>query len=150
MAINTRKFLTITVFSVFLLICIQFQHISCETKDANVADETKEEEDVKVDEKTLQYAKGSACKYCEYCKFCKLCDEDCPCETSPSQPNCHMCKYCKFCYLCKGVCDTVCQPGGIIDRVSAAIVNALPSHDPEEINKDLDSVKAWIDKKDEL
>ena len=25
-------------------------------------------------------------------QFCKLCDEDCPCETSKSKPNCDMCK----------------------------------------------------------
>lgn len=29
--------------------------------------------------------------------------------------------------------------------------SALPSHDPDEINKDIESVKTWIDKKkDEL
>lgn len=27
-----------------------------------------------------------------FLQFCKLCDEDCPCEPSPSKPNCHMCK----------------------------------------------------------
>ncbi|XP_013390384.1 sarcoplasmic reticulum histidine-rich calcium-binding protein [Lingula anatina] len=121
-------------------------------KDDKKEDEaqSKEAENVKVDEEKLKYAKGSLCNYCDYCKFCKLCDEDCPCETSPSQPNCHMCKYCKFCHLCK-VCDSICQPGGIIDRVTAALVNALPHHDPEEINKDIDGVKEWIDrKKDEL
>lgn len=98
----------------------------------------------------LEYHKGSLCGYCDYCKFCKLCDADCPCEKSPTQPNCHMCKYCKFCYLCK-VCDTVCQPGGIIDRISASIFNALPRYNKDEIDKDIDGVKTWIDKKkDEL
>lgn len=49
------------------------------------------------------------------------------------------------------MCDTICQPGGMIDKVSAAIVNALPSHDPDEINKDIKSVDDWIQKnKDEL
>ncbi|XP_064601833.1 sarcoplasmic reticulum histidine-rich calcium-binding protein-like [Liolophura sinensis] len=108
-------------------------------------------DDVNMDDETLEYAKGSVCGYCSYCKFCKLCDEDCPCDTSPSQPNCKMCKYCKYCYLCKGVCDTICKPGGIVDKVSAAIVNSLPYANRDEIDKDIDSVKSWIDKtKDEL
>merc|ERR1712150_223055 len=82
--------------------------------------------DPNVDDKKLTYAKGSLCQYCDYCKFCKFCD------------------------VCKA-CDAICQPGGILDTVTAAIVNALPSHDPEEINKDIDGVKEWIDKsKDEL
>ncbi|XP_061174261.1 sarcoplasmic reticulum histidine-rich calcium-binding protein-like [Saccostrea echinata] len=116
----------------------------------SLAVESSNEEE-KVDQEKVDYAKGSVCGYCEYCKFCKLCDKDCPCETSPSKPNCKMCKYCKFCYLCSGVCDTICQPGGVIDKVSAAIVNALPSHDPEEINKDIKSVDDWMKKnKDEL
>jgi hypothetical protein len=29
-------------------------------------------------------------------QFCKLCDKDCPCETSPSKPNCKMCKVDSF------------------------------------------------------
>ncbi|XP_052106197.1 sarcoplasmic reticulum histidine-rich calcium-binding protein-like [Mytilus californianus] len=107
-------------------------------------------EDVKVDDEKVEYAKGSVCGYCSYCKFCKLCEKDCPCETSASKPNCKMCKYCKYCNLCSAVCDTICQPGGILDKVSAAIVSALPSHDPDEINKDIDSVKEYIDRKDEL
>lgn len=124
----------------FLLMCTLVQS----------ADQGEEGKEDKVDEGKLEYAKGSVCGYCDYCKFCKLCDKDCPCETSPTKPNCKMCKYCKFCYLCK-VCDTVCQPGGIIDKMSAALVNALPSHDPDEINKDIESVQTWIDKKkDEL
>ncbi|ESO93551.1 hypothetical protein LOTGIDRAFT_161657 [Lottia gigantea] len=103
-----------------------------------------------VTEEQISYAKGSVCGYCSYCKFCKLCDKDCPCETSPSKPNCKMCKYCKYCYICSGVCDTICQPGGMIDKISAAIVNALPSFNKEEIEDDLESVKPWLDKKDEL
>ncbi|XP_033735069.1 sarcoplasmic reticulum histidine-rich calcium-binding protein-like [Pecten maximus] len=116
----------------------------------NAADEEQKEK--KLDPETLDYAKGSVCGYCEYCQFCELCDSDCPCETSPSQPNCKMCKYCKFCYLCSAVCDTVCKPGGILDKVSSAIVSALPIHDKEEIDKDLDSVSDWIakEKRDEL
>ncbi|VDH93572.1 Hypothetical predicted protein [Mytilus galloprovincialis] len=141
-----------------------------------IADSPKE--DVKVDDEKVEYAKGSVCGYCSYCKFCKLCEKDCPCETSASKPNCKMCKYCKYCNLCSAVCDTICQPGksvwinniilckycnlcsavcdticqpgGILDKVSAAIVGALPSHDPDEINKDIDSVKEYIDRKDEL
>merc|ERR1712062_302570 len=113
-------------------------------------EEDKTENDVNVDDKKLTYAKGSLCQYCDYCKFCNLCDADCPCEASATKPNCHMCKYCKFCYVCKA-CDAICQPGGILDTVTAAIVNALPSHDPEEINKDIEGVQDWIDKKkDEL
>lgn len=114
------------------------------------ATESSDEKE-KADPEKVEYAKGSVCGYCEYCKFCQLCEKDCPCETSPTKPNCKMCKYCKFCYLCSGVCDTICQPGGMIDKVSAAIVNALPSHDPDEINKDIKSVDDWIQKnKDEL
>lgn len=100
------------------------------------------------DSEKLEYNKGSLCGYCDYCKFCKLCDLDCPCEKSPTKPNCHMCKYCKYCYLCK-VCDTVCQPGGIIDRVSAAVFNALPRYNKDEIDKDIDGVQPWIDRKKE-
>ncbi|KAH3854452.1 sarcoplasmic reticulum histidine-rich calcium-binding protein-like [Dreissena polymorpha] len=132
---------------VCLLICVLcFQHCSATEKTENV-EEKKEE---KVDDKKLEYAKGSLCGYCEYCAFCKLCDEQCPCESSPKQPNCHMCKYCKFCYLCK-VCDSICQPGGIIDTVTAAMVNALPSVNRDEVDKDIEGAKSWIDaKKDEL
>lgn len=108
-----------------------------------------EAEDISTEQ--LDYAKGSVCGYCAYCKFCKLCDQDCPCETSPSKPNCKMCKYCKYCNLCSAVCDTICTPGGILDKVSASIVNALPSVDRGEVNSDIESVKTWIDKKkDEL
>lgn len=114
--------------------------------DASEGDGDLKQEEVE----KMEYHKGSLCGYCDYCKFCKLCDLDCPCETSPTKPNCHMCKYCKYCYLCK-VCDTVCQPGGIIDRVSASIFNALPRYNKEEIDKDIDNVQTWIDKKkDEL
>ncbi|KAL8615530.1 hypothetical protein ACOMHN_028193 [Nucella lapillus] len=117
------------------------------------ADEAENAESDKEDvsSENLDYAKGSVCGYCEYCKFCKLCDQDCPCETSARKPNCKMCKYCKYCYLCSAVCDTICTPGGIIDKVSASIVNALPSVDRTEVNSDIKSVKSWIDKeKDEL
>ncbi|KAL5008295.1 hypothetical protein ScPMuIL_013876 [Solemya velum] len=108
-------------------------------------------EDVGVDDSKLDYAKGSICSYCDYCKFCKLCDEDCPCETSAKKPNCRMCKYCKYCYLCSALCDTVCKPGGIVDKVSAAIVNALPSFNQEEVDTDIHDMKEWINlKKDEL
>ncbi|XP_062574132.1 sarcoplasmic reticulum histidine-rich calcium-binding protein-like [Saccostrea cucullata] len=135
MELNTRYFLLLGFLALFSL---------------SLAAESGSEEE-KVDPVKVDYAKGSVCGYCEYCKFCKLCEKDCPCETSPSKPNCKMCKYCKFCYLCSGVCDTICQPGGVIDKVSAAIVNALPSHDPEEINKDIKSVDDWMKKnKDEL
>jgi len=110
-----------------------------------------EKEEVQVEPEKLEYAKGSVCGYCEYCKFCKLCDEDCPCETSPKRPNCDMCKYCKYCFLCKGFCNTICQPGGIIDKVSAAVVNSLPSFNKEEVDGDIESMKDWIaKKKDEL
>lgn len=135
MELNTRYLLLLSFLALFSL---------------SLAAESGNEEE-KVDPEKVDYAKGSVCGYCEYCKFCKLCEKDCPCETSPSKPNCKMCKYCKFCYLCSGVCDTICQPGGVIDKVSAAIVNALPSHDPEEINKDIKSVDDWMKKnKDEL
>ncbi|XP_052769899.1 sarcoplasmic reticulum histidine-rich calcium-binding protein-like [Mya arenaria] len=128
------------VFSVFIVFC----H-SAGTEKVKEMDQ----EEAKVDEEKLEYAKGSLCTYCDHCKFCTLCDEQCPCETSATKPNCHMCKYCKFCHLCK-VCDAVCQPGGILDRVTAAMVNALPSFNKDEVDSDLDSVKEWIDKKDEL
>ncbi|XP_025105245.1 sarcoplasmic reticulum histidine-rich calcium-binding protein-like [Pomacea canaliculata] len=107
--------------------------------------------DGNISEQEVGYAKGSLCGYCTYCKFCKLCDHDCPCETSQSKPNCKMCKYCKFCYLCSAFCDTICKPGSIIDTVSSAIVNALPSFNREEVDGDIESVKTWIEKKkDEL
>ncbi|KAI0219088.1 hypothetical protein LSAT2_029271 [Lamellibrachia satsuma] len=109
-------------------------------------------EDIEVDEKAVDYAKGSLCGYCRYCTFCELCDKDCPCEKSPSRPNCHMCKYCKYCFACK-VCDKVCQPGGILDRVTSKIVNSLTSVEAppkDEVEKDLASVKKWVDAKEEL
>lgn len=128
----------------FFLICL-FTLVFGAEKDA-VEGETAE-----MDEEKLEYARGSVCRYCEYCKFCKLCDKDCPCEASASKPNCKMCKYCKYCYLCSAACNTFCKPGGIVDKVSAAILNSLPFHDQENIDKDIDSVKQWIDKKkDEL
>jgi hypothetical protein len=101
-------------------------------------------------DEVLEYHKGSLCGYCTYCKFCRLCEVDCPCEVGPRKPNCHMCKYCKYCYMCR-VCDTICQPGGIIDRVTARLFNTLPQYNTDEIDKDIDGVKSWIDKtKDEL
>ncbi|KAH9519614.1 hypothetical protein Btru_003138 [Bulinus truncatus] len=114
----------------------------------NVVDPPSNEE-AEVDPVKIEYAKGSVCTYCSYCEFCKLC-KDCPCETSKSKPNCKMCKYCKFCYLCDAFCDTVCTAGGILDRVSGAIVNSLPSFNKEEVDGDIDSVKDWIKRKEEL
>lgn len=108
-------------------------------------------DDNSVTNEQIDYAKGSVCGYCEYCKFCKLCEEDCPCETSPKKPNCKMCKYCKYCNLCSAVCNTICTPGGILDRVSGAIVSALPTVNRVQVDSDIESVKTWIDKKkDEL
>jgi xanthine dehydrogenase iron-sulfur cluster and FAD-binding subunit A len=117
-----------------------------------VEDVTVEEKTaVPVDEERVEYARGSVCGYCTYCKFCKLCDKDCPCETSHSKPNCHMCKYCKYCNLCSALCDTICTPGGILDRVSGAIVNSLPSFNKDEVDGDIANVQHWIEKKrDEL
>ncbi|CAL1541840.1 unnamed protein product [Lymnaea stagnalis] len=114
-----------------------------------VDDTSKTESTTEVDPDKIEYAKGSVCTYCSYCEFCKLCD-DCPCETSKTKPNCKMCKYCKFCYLCDAFCNTVCTAGGILDRVSGAIVNSLPSFNKDEVEDDIDSVKDWIKKKDEL
>ncbi|XP_074652615.1 uncharacterized protein LOC141906988 [Tubulanus polymorphus] len=131
--------------SVYLLFLALFLFLTL----AFAAEIRDEEATPTVDDQSLQYAKGSACNYCDYCKFCKLCDKDCPCETSPQRPNCKMCKYCKFCYLCK-ICDTICQPGGLVDRVTAKIVNALPTYNKDEVDKDIDSVRYWINKKDEL
>jgi len=114
------------------------------------AEDQTDPDPVEVDAEKLDYAKGSLCGYCQYCAFCKLCNDDCPCETSASQPNCKMCKYCKFCYLCKA-CDAVCQPGGYIDTFTSAIVNAMPSFDKGQVDQDINSVKDWIDvKKEEL
>lgn len=93
-----------------------------------------------------KYALGSLCNYCSYCKFCELCDKDCPCTKSKTKPNCHLCKYCKYCSLCN-VCDTVCTPGGIVDIVSSAIYNSLPSFDKEakeSVDKDIESARKWI------
>lgn len=113
------------------------------TADDEAADEA-------VNEEVVDYAKGSMCQHCHYCEFCPLCDEQCPCETGPGKPACKMCKYCKYCKLCR-LCDTICQPGGILDKVSAAIVNSLDfsEYNKEEVEEDLDSVKHWIDKKRE-
>ncbi|XP_046381337.1 sarcoplasmic reticulum histidine-rich calcium-binding protein-like [Haliotis rufescens] len=133
------KFVQVVIISIFVLIGLSL-----------AAETSEDKKEAEVDEETLDYAKGSVCGYCTYCKFCKLCDADCPCEKSASKPNCKMCKYCKFCYLCSAMCDTVCKPGGVLDTVSAAIVNALPSVNKEEVQDDLDSVKPWIDRKDEL
>ncbi|XP_029643130.1 sarcoplasmic reticulum histidine-rich calcium-binding protein [Octopus sinensis] len=123
--------------------------------EADVKEQSSEAKDtaekVQVDDEKIEYARGSVCGYCEYCKFCSLCDKDCPCLVSPQKPNCEMCKYCKYCYLCSAVCDTFCKPGGYVDKVSAAIISALPFHDTKEINKDIHSMKKWIDKtKEEL
>ncbi|XP_070577987.1 sarcoplasmic reticulum histidine-rich calcium-binding protein-like [Ptychodera flava] len=103
-------------------------------------------EQPKEDESQLHslYAEGSLCGYCEYCRFCDLCKKDCPCETSPSKPNCHMCKYCKFCYLCSGVCDTVCTPGGVIDLISSSIYRNIPKLDLLQLTDDIDSVKDYL------
>lgn len=30
--------------------------------------------------------------YWFFFQFCQLCEKDCPCETSPTKPNCKMCK----------------------------------------------------------
>lgn len=113
-----------------------------EEADVNAVDESPQ-----LNEEEIEYHKGSLCGYCSYCKFCKLCDQDCPCEAGPGKPNCHMCKYCKYCYMCK-MCDTVCQPGGIIDRVTSTIFNALPRYNKVDIDKDIDSVKDWIEKEE--
>jgi len=116
-----------------------------------LAEDAVETETVTIDPEQVEYAKGSLCQYCDYCEFCNLCDEDCPCETSPTKPNCKMCKYCKFCYLCKA-CDVICQPGGIIDKVSSSIAGMLdmPSYDKDEVKEDIESVKEWTEKKQEL
>ncbi|KAK7469624.1 hypothetical protein BaRGS_00036353 [Batillaria attramentaria] len=132
-----------------LILCVCFAAIGV----CGAADETPEAEAEvpEVTEDEVEYAKGSLCGYCEYCKFCKLCDEDCPCETSPTKPNCKMCKYCKYCSMCSAFCDTICKPGGIVDRVSASIISALPTFNRKEVDSDINSVKSWIDKKkDEL
>ncbi|KAL3873566.1 hypothetical protein ACJMK2_036664 [Sinanodonta woodiana] len=140
---ETRKLVLLVVLALLVFLNVV---LSSEEPSSNV--DTKEE---KIDDQKLEYAKGSVCGYCSYCKFCKLCDEDCPCETGPTRPNCKMCKYCKFCYLCSALCDTICTPGGILDRVSGSIVNSLPSYNKDEVDQDIDSVKTWIDKKrDEL
>ncbi|PFX24111.1 sarcoplasmic reticulum histidine-rich calcium-binding protein-like [Stylophora pistillata] len=97
-------------------------------------------------EEDKTYALGSLCNYCTYCKFCELCDKDCPCEKSKKKPNCHLCKYCKYCSLCS-VCDTVCTPGGVVDVVSSAIYNSLPSFDKEtkeKVDEDIKSARKWI------
>ncbi|XP_013064824.2 sarcoplasmic reticulum histidine-rich calcium-binding protein-like [Biomphalaria glabrata] len=140
--------------AICLVVLYSFALVSSEV-EADVKDEkeveestTGNEEEV-VDPAKVEYAKGSVCSYCSYCEFCKLCS-DCPCETSKSKPNCKMCKYCKFCYLCDAFCDTVCTAGGILDRVSGAIVNSLPTFNKEEVDGDIDSVKDWIKRKDEL
>lgn len=46
-----------------VLIVFVFCSVFCENPE-----QKKSEEEVKVDSKKLEYAKGSACQYCEYCK----------------------------------------------------------------------------------
>jgi hypothetical protein len=31
-------------------------------------------------------------------------------------------QYCKYCYLCTALCDSICQPGGVLDTISSKIV----------------------------
>ncbi|XP_065846672.1 sarcoplasmic reticulum histidine-rich calcium-binding protein-like [Oscarella lobularis] len=90
-----------------------------------------------------EYAVGSVCQYCAYAKFCKLCEQDCPCETSRTKPNCKMCKYCRYCSVA-GFCDTICKPGGILDTVTSTIWNALPSWNKAEVDKDIESIKSYL------
>ncbi|XP_076441669.1 uncharacterized protein LOC143280840 isoform X2 [Babylonia areolata] len=136
-------------FTSLLVLILMAAAIASSSNDQAESESSEESPDLS--DEQVDYAKGSVCGYCRYCKFCKLCDQDCPCETSASKPNCKMCKYCKYCKLCSAVCDTICTPGGILDRVSATVINSLPSVDHSEVNSDIDSVKTWIDrKKDEL
>lgn len=149
MAVNRVWLVTAAlVVVVFVGLAVADDH---EDPAADVGGEPQEGSDTpQLDSEELEYHKGSLCGYCTYCKFCKLCDKDCPCERGPTKPNCHMCKYCKYCYLCK-MCDTVCQPGGFIDRVTSKLFNALPRYNKDDIDKDIEAVKGWIEKsKDEL
>ncbi|KAK2156485.1 hypothetical protein LSH36_212g03042 [Paralvinella palmiformis] len=127
-----KYFFLTFIISVMLLLVVNAEESAQKEADENL---------VEVDEEKLDYAKGSVCGYCQYCEFCTLCDKDCPCEVSPTKPNCHMCKYCKFCYLCSAVCDTICQPGGFVDKVTASIINALPSHNQKEVESDIKTVE---------
>ncbi|GFS12540.1 sarcoplasmic reticulum histidine-rich calcium-binding protein-like [Elysia marginata] len=147
------KFTPVPVLLVVMMMAVFITRGHCAESEEDPATVTVEESesDEPLDQEKMEYAKGSVCQYCSYCKFCKLCDQDCPCEKSKTKPNCDMCKYCKFCYLCSAFCDTVCSAGGILDRVSASIVNSLPSFNKDEVDEDIDAVKYWIDKKkDEL
>ncbi|KAK7104419.1 sarcoplasmic reticulum histidine-rich calcium-binding protein-like [Littorina saxatilis] len=145
---NSFKITALFMLALAFMVCDVTSGDAGDTKDATPVPPEPAED---VPQEKVDYAKGSVCGYCTYCKFCELCDADCPCETSRSKPNCKMCKYCKYCYLCSAICDTICTPGGILDRVSGSIVNSLPSVNHDEVDSDIESVKTWIDhKKDEL
>ncbi|KAJ7390581.1 hypothetical protein OS493_023970 [Desmophyllum pertusum] len=119
---------------------------SDETSKTNDAKSEAPTTDENTSEDDGKYALGSLCNYCSYCKFCQLCDTDCPCKSTDKKPNCHLCKYCKYCRFCN-LCETVCTPGGIIDIVSSAIYNSIPTFDKEtkeSVDKDIESARKWI------
>jgi len=132
-----------------LWLCVVMLVLGAVLVSAEEKENAKVEGEEAIDTEKVDYAKGSLCKYCEHCKFCKLCDEQCPCEVGPGRPACNMCKYCKYCYLCSPVCDTICKPGGLIDRVTAAVVNNLPSLniDFDAADSEIQAAKPHIEKK---
>lgn len=56
------------IFFVLAILACVTVFVSAVTENAD----TKADEEVKVDEEKLTYAKGSACKYCEYCKVWRV------------------------------------------------------------------------------
>ncbi|XP_050784121.1 sarcoplasmic reticulum histidine-rich calcium-binding protein [Gopherus flavomarginatus] len=81
-------------------------------------DDEEEEED--------GYQPGSVCQYCAFCKHCGEC-EKCPCQEGDTSEHCESCQYCQFCYVCPLLCETGCQPGGIMDQLSGALVQSVSS-----------------------
>jgi len=151
---NTKTTVILALGVLLFPVCLAHEPQAAEDLDEDLA-AVPDVQDLKSEEipeeplpEKLEYAKGSVCGYCEYCSFCEQC-KDCPCETSPSKPNCKMCKYCKYCKICDTICDTVCTPGGILDRFTGAIVNSLPTVDHNEVNQDIESVRSYINEKRE-
>ncbi|XP_056101750.1 sarcoplasmic reticulum histidine-rich calcium-binding protein-like, partial [Rhinichthys klamathensis goyatoka] len=90
--------------------------------------ETAEEENVESEEvvskEDEQYRSGSFCGLCSVCEHCSSCDK-CPCEEGDTSAHCHHCEGCSYCYICPVICETVCQPGGILDVLSGSLYQTV-------------------------
>nr|XP_032624441.1 sarcoplasmic reticulum histidine-rich calcium-binding protein-like [Chelonoidis abingdonii] len=88
--------------------------------------EVDDEEEEEEEEEDDGYQPGSVCQYCAFCKHCGEC-EKCPCKAGDTSEHCESCQYCQFCYVCPLLCETGCQPGGIMDQLSGALVQFVSS-----------------------